>query len=564
TRKGEKGLIQKWFGDPSLSTLKLDRLVRISQRLGASPPPKTLEALSIIRRFKSSQGTPGRSTEQELYPDEAIPFIFMEIIYPAQLGIIENLPHFVAAVKEGRCANPGAKEWTDCALTEFPWRQPLTSIDKVLRIKNLRHGQAAAPLNGRRLSKIMFFDAIASRAVDAFDKFCDNRVAKAAPGDCRIPDHYITLNISSDQNEYDEFLELLSAAGDVADTVGRFYDNIARKLRGLPLLKEDSGTLDPYRNGTWDRRGFARLIAMTSDILVQRPIAERNAAEMLLANLTNIFPANIVFLDQLSVTAIINLIDELPEYREAYLQFADARPDAEGKFINAHSLVVTQEPGTDRTYVDRASVIANLDKMMSVTFPRTYESCRTFLQRCDWRGGNCEISPGSFERSCGIALDEVLSAAIPGTGNISAGDLDLLTILAASMEAVIDSCNVSDGKGRPEELSWSLMDGNDELDCGFIKAKDVVKRLVESKILQVKGVGKPVLNLMLDFTSSTFLTRPMGKVAMIRGTLDGLLLNELTFWAYRKGATVGSLFALVSDIADPARAKELDRWEPQK
>ncbi|MCM2322746.1 MAG: hypothetical protein NDJ90_05755, partial [Oligoflexia bacterium] len=225
-----------------------------------------------------------------------------------------------------------------------------------------------------------------------------------------------------------------------------------------------------------------------------------------------------------------------------------------------------KQPDTQQFVVDRDSVVKNLDKMMAAAFPRTFESCSTFLQDCDWRGQNCKPSSVSFERSCGIAMDEILSGPMPGTNNLSTGDLDVLTILALAMEATIDTCNVQDEDDQRDSLHWSLVDGGDELDCGFVKAKDVVNRLMESKILQVKGVDSGVIKLMLDFTSATFITRPMGKVAMIRGQLSvtDLLWNELTFWAYRKGATVGSLYALISDIADSERARGIEKGRGEK
>ncbi|MCM2323853.1 MAG: hypothetical protein NDJ90_11390, partial [Oligoflexia bacterium] len=374
TGRGERGLVQAWFQDERLSTLKLEKLIRVAQRMGAAPPAETLQALSVIRKFKGSNGTPGKSNEEILYPDEAIPFIFLEIIHPAQIAILESLPHFVTALQEGRCLNPDARDWTECALAKFPWRQPGTSIDKVLRIKNLKHGQGAAPLNGERLSKILFFDAIASRAVDAFDRasvcqgwgrpnpagskpYPSTLGAPIDPENCNIPDHYITMNLSHDQEEEDEFLQLLSAAADVTDAITRFYDNVERKLNGLPLLKDSGSTLDPYKNGTWNRRGFARLIAMTSDILVQRPTSERNAIEKLFANLTNTFPASYVFLDQMAVTAIINTIDELPRYREAYLRLSDLKAEPGIRTTNANSLVITTQPDTQQFVVDRDSVV---------------------------------------------------------------------------------------------------------------------------------------------------------------------------------------------------------------
>lgn len=511
--------VKSWFEQPSLSPLETARIIELSRRMGAKPPENLIESLRVIRNFK------GQSTEETIYP-EAIRYFF-DITVQAQLPILDGMPLFVDAVRSGNCREPDTKYWTDCVLKDYGRAsKESAAIDLALRVKSTRHGITAAPLDGRTFSRIMILHALSGKIIDVFDDI-----------DNGSRDYLISTDLDDEQ---DELVQLITIGVTAGETVSRFIDNFSRKLRHLKVPDESSLNLS-----RWDVKGFARLVTMTNEILVRRTPEEHNVLEKVVANLVNLFPgSNKLFLDQLALTAVLATVDALPQYRHAYLhpegfraEFASREPEMpKSAHANAYQIELVPEPETEDFLVERASLIKNLPKILKDQFPRTYAACNKF----------------GFDRSCGMTFDELLPAAPAGSRFIHANDLDLLTIVAVSMEGVIDSCD-SDGDAK---LSVDLFDGNDELDCGFHRVKDVVQRLIESRILNVKAADARRAKFLLNAVNSVFLTRIAGKVALVRGTTKNLVLNYPLFLFYRT-ATMGSMYGLVADIANPDRAREI-------
>ena len=510
------GQVRSWFSQPTLAPIHTARWMEIARRLGARPPENLIDSLGIIRNFG------GESNKDAIHP-EAIPYLF-NIAVQAQDLILKGMPYYLQAVKDGSCANTDAKYWTDCTLKDYSaFQTPGESfaMNLALTVKNLNNGIKGSPLDGRRFSRVMAMHAIAGRLIDVFDPLDD-------PERKGQRDHYISMSLDSESDPTFQFIVSGIQAG---DTISRFILNIGRKLKQLPLTAEV-----PIDMSKWDIRGLARLVAMTNEILVQRPPEQKNVVAGILANLTNLNPGSQkLFLDQLSMTAILNTLTSLKDYRASMvgeLEDADAKENEDSP--KAGTLRAHVDYKTKEYLVDRDSVIRALPEILKADFPRTALACEQF----------------GFEKSCGVTFDEILPNAPAGSNYILASDLDLLTIVAVAFEGVIDSCdNNGDGK-----LRMGLFDGDDELDCGFSRLKDVIQRLLQSKLVRIKASDEAKANAFLDILNSMFLTRIPAKVAMARGTTENLILHTLGFPLHNK-ATLGSMYGLVADILNPKEAR---------
>ena len=514
--------VDSWFEQPGLGKVYPVRLAELARRMGANPPENLLESLRVIRRLKGQSGASGRSTEEAIYP-EAIPFLFDNIIRPSQQRILYGLPYFITALKKGECADPSARYWTECMprdMAAAAARSP--EIDLAWRVRNLHFGATAAPINGNRFSRIMFFRSVADVVINAFH-------------DDKNP-NFISADLKSDR---DNLVELVTLGVQSADAVGQLYDNIQRKLQHRPVPPRRSG----IDLSVWNLSGFARLITMSSDLLVRRTPEEHNLIVGFLSNITNLFPASRMTLDRSAITAILTTVDMLPDLRESYLEIAGvleaAQDEAGGPRVSTLSSV-RRDAVTQELLIRRSTFIAKLPDILRVNFPRAHDSCQKF----------------GFQLSCETAIDALLPDAPGNPGFIHARDLDVVTIVASGLEGMIDSCD----RNGDALLGWNLIDGNDELDCGFTKTKDVVERLLDSEILRTQdGInGGKSITAMLNFVNGTFITRITGKVAMCRGTTEFAVFNTILFPAYRH-ASLGSVYGLIADIADPKTARSYRR-----
>jgi hypothetical protein len=278
---------------------------------------------------------------------------------------------------------------------------------------------------------------------------------------------------------------------------------------------------------------MARLVVLIgSDILPMRSYKERGFIKGLAANVLNLFPAGSVTMDQISLTAIFNMLDSFAKLRDSYLGVGNT------PFPTTSIVQTKYDAEKQEVFVRRQDVIERLPSILQQEFPRTYASCMEF----------------GFERSCGIFLAEIL----PKTGDdgsdwITASNLDLITLTASGIESLVDSCD----KNADSRLSWNLFDGKDELDCAFSSASDITRRLMESKIIRMDGLGKDIAKFVMRIIDSNFLTRPFGKVALMEGTKRHVLLAPLLMLKYRS-ASIGSIYAFAAEMADGDGVKKYE------
>lgn len=507
--------VNQWFHQPHLGVLLPTRWFELARRMGANPPNNLIDSLQVIRRFKS------RSNEKAIYPEAAI--YLYQIAQQAQLEILNGLPLFIQATHNGGCANSKATYWSECVLADYGAASAASSsIAIATAVKNINHGATSAPLDGHEFSKIMFFHTAAARIIDAFQD--ENTACNESPCQAKI----ITTDIG---DENDKLVQLITVGVASGENIQRFYSNIRRKFNHLPLPSDQNSFLDRR----WNIGGFARLVAMSSDILVKRTPSENGLFIALLSNL--IRPsANSVSLDQLAVTAILTTVDSLPQYRESYLDLATDSDNSGDKKINRWNIEYLRNPETQDVLVNRTSVIKNLRPLLKNNFPRTYQSCEDF----------------GFETSCELAFDSLLSSSKSNDDVIPAAELDIITIIASAMEGLMDNCDYTNRDGF---LRWDLFNGNDELDCGFDRTQAVVQRLIDSNILKMSNFDSERTKGLLNLVNINAITRVAGKVSMARGTTENLLLYVPLFWKYPY-ATIGSIYGLIADIADPDRARQ--------
>jgi hypothetical protein len=231
-----------------------------------------------------------------------------------------------------------------------------------------------------------------------------------------------------------------------------------------------------------------------------------------------------LFVDRPAITAMLTTLTSLPHYRETALKEFLGGDDAAKAAMN------------DNKPFSREVFRSHIGDMLRRNFPRTYESCMRF----------------GFDISCEIAFDEVMTSPDPERNLITPSDIDLVTLMAIGMEGVFDSC----GKNKDGKLSASIFDGKDDLDCGFTRMKDVAIHLLDSHIVQIAPGTQKLAESMLEMINAVFVTRTVGKVALVRGTKGGALFNLPLFWAFGKTATIGSSYALLSDVVASDRVKQ--------
>lgn len=520
---------KEWFRNENLSPIYTARLIAFANRLGANPESSFFPK-GLIEKFG------GRSNDEKIYP-EVIPYL-LDLARDAHSRILDVIPVFIDAVHEGNCTDPSVKQWTQCALKDYsPYftdqKLLLHPIGVAVRVKNLKHGQKAAPLDGALVSRILYYNEFSKRIIKVFDN-------------PKQPNSLISADLNDDDDELSQLIDFGVAT---ADTVTALAENIRKRLKGYPIQERAGTQLNQQK---WNTKGFARLIAMTNEILVRRTPDEHNFFLGIISNLTNINPGSRkLYLDQAALTAILTMIDSLGPYRDAYLARIDKLDrvpvasealDSEAIAQSVTGIAFAHKADSDDMLVDRDSVLRSLPEIFRQNFPRTYRSCSSF--QC--ASSSCQQQ--AFMKSCGIALDEILPTAV-SSKFINAGDLDIVTIIGAAMEGVLDSCD-RDGDGR---LQWTLFDGDDELDCGFARANDVVQRLRQSSILVMSDEMASLLNLV----NSIFFTRMMGKGALVKGNTEWIALNIPLFLFNGTKANIGSMYALISDVADPDRARAI-------
>jgi hypothetical protein len=479
-------LIESWFQNPGLQGLPTRQWVRLMQSLEIDVGDDFVDSLKWIRKFK------GKSTEELIDPTAMIRIF--KIIEKDQRDLIETIPLYQRAIQNGLCLAP-ATYWTDCRMpADGIGKSQVGAFRKLARVISLQSGFTKGPrfgITGGEAAFVYLFDAVSIEVVNAFASDPKEGLVSTNTGD-----------------ENDEVTQVLTAALKFCDQVDKVLTNLKRHLAGLPPVKHT----EIISFQSLDLKGLARLTTITSEVMVHRTKKEKSVLDGLIANLTNSFPKSTVHLDHWSMTAILNQVWRLSDYRESYL---------------THS--IHQEPSdeTDEIFISRTDVLRELPALVEEHFPRTFASCKKF----------------GYEKSCGAVFEELLSGVIPGTDLLTAGDLDGLTLVATTLEGLLDHCD-DNGDGK---LQADLFDGNDELDCTVTRSKDIALRLMESKILKASDGDRTQTELLLESANSVFFTRIPAKLALIRGTKSGNVIRIPVGWAYRT-ATLGSVYGLLADI----------------
>jgi hypothetical protein len=494
-------LVEKWFSQPHLTAIDTRLWVEFAKAMGAHPPDHFIDSLQLIRKVDSD------SDKYSIRP--VVMNRVFALIQEYENLMLDAIPEFSWAYRKHQCVNEKATSWKECILKDTSAREKSKTIDMVLRVKNFRHGIEAVPLDGSVMSTIAFFDAASEQIIQIFD---ENK------------DGVISVDIGTNKN--DELVTFITSSIETYQSIERYLSNLGKRLNGhaLALLNDEGAiTLSPQ----WNLTAFAKLIASSHDVLVERNQEQRNFFEKVLDNVANTFPTGSVALDRPAITAILTNLTSLPHYRQLALEEILGGKEA-------------AQDAMERDFLITRDVFrAHIGDILKRNFPRTFQRCTEF----------------GFEKSCYIAFDEIMPSPDEARKFISQSDLDLATITAIAMEGVFDTC----GKNQDGTLAYSLFDGNDELDCGFNKMKIAGTRLMDSGIVQVSPQTKALADLALETINSTSITRPIGKVALIRGTKSTPFLNIPLFWAFGKRATIGSSYGLLSDIIASDRVKEANK-----
>jgi hypothetical protein len=496
------GIMDRWMQQDTVEGIHPELWVKLAEKMGAKPPAEFLDSLNIISKFDP------KSSGRYISPT-TIGHAFHTIYYYHSFLLL-GLPVFLNAFEQHKCLNQDAKNWKDCQIKVTPEMRTNNSLDIAMKVYNDDFGQNASPFNGSRFKDICLFYALSKEMILAFET--ENKGF-----------------ISADStNEKDEVMVMLSTILDSVDVVDRFFGNLELKLQNIPI--KDQEAFSSYNE--LNMKGLARLVTLVGhDILARRTPKQRNLLQKLWSNVTNHFPSGSMILDQEALTAVLIEVTSLGGYRIAFTGmdgYDVVHPDSKIKS--------KEDPQYNRFLVDRRSVLDALPDLMKRDFPRTYESCMAF----------------GWERSCGIAFDQVLPGDNRTTPWIAASGLDLVALVATGFESLMDSCDVD----RNNRLSWSVWDGDDELDCIVVKADDITKRLMESGLVKIKEAKK--VGVILDLVKSMVLTRSFAKVALIQGGTKGIGWGPVKLLGMGD-ATLGSMYGLLSELTDSDAAKAADK-----
>jgi|GEM_PF-5412179 len=501
--------INEWFHSPRLNPLYPTRWIEFSRKMRANPPTNLLDSLRVIRRFKY------RSTEEVIYPEVIIRCF--EIMQRTQESILDGIQKFVDATRNHQCKNPEATYWTQCVLPDYDVvANQIPSLKVAWRVKNLQHGQKASPFNGEQFAKISLFYELAGQVIELFHNEC--RPSSVPWKSCNPS--FITTDLG---DENDNLVQLITVGVSATETIQRFIGNIERKLQHRPFDESR-----PLINRRWNIGGFARLTAITSDLLVKRSAEESNILTNLLSMI--ILPnKSSLYLDQLSITAILTHIDSLPQYRNSYLQ------------------LLKEDHTSVKLQISRDDIIQNIGPLLRENFPRTYESCIAF----------------EFNKSCKMTFEKLFAQGQKMSEYIDVADLDILTIIATGLEGLLDSCDQNHDSRLHSMLLSSLFSSNDELDCGYLRTQEILKRLIESRIVDMTEGDAEKTKILMWLMNTTPITRVNGKIAMARGTTQYLMANILLApFYFSPDATIGSIYGLIGEIWD-SKTRSLSAPHPE-
>ncbi len=491
---------QDWFGQPGLGTVSTQHWIEMMNALGATLPADIADRLGWIEKLK------GRSTSKEIHPSAIARFF--KVAGRAQVRIWRALPVFQRALHEGRCRSvpgmPVPTSWKECAYSGDPLPSAAhPGIRWALQIRNMRWGMDAVPLTGRRLSQMAYFSELAEEVLQAFDADRDG-----------------IIQASTIERE-DEILDLVASVLQAMESWEQLIVNLENKWNGHRML--EAGPVLPMTG--LSLHGLARLLALSSDVLVVRDTPEeRNYLKEIFGILWNVFPRSSLFMDSKSLASVFVMALSLGDFSEAYAR----------EFDGFQELLVADPRGggtpVRARFVSVEQLRESLPQILGRHFPRTAASCH------HW----------GWTESCGKAFLKIIPQSDEHPGFVKLADLDLITILGASIEGLFDSCD-ADGNGRLEAgVLGGLLSGDDELDCAVTRAKVATIRLMDSQVLRIEGFWQRTgTQLALHATNAIFLGRHYGKLSIIRGRP---VLVPL--WGMWRSASLGSMISLLGNLAE--------------
>jgi hypothetical protein len=420
----------------------------------------------------------------------------VEILVDWQKSVFQGLQWF------NTCDFRKAEAWKNCTVKLTPEIEERSPVLKTAsRIRNPHYSDRVLPFNRLNFSALMLFDAMAKKIFSTYDSDANGIITIRSLG------------------EKDELLDMLGSAFKVQKNT-EFIDDITDRIKGIgPQRIRGESIIRSF-----EPQGIAKLITLMGNVLYRQDKKDIFFFDSVLANIGSLFPKNATHLSQASITGVLSTIDSLGAYRRGYLDMDS---------VLEHPIVAASTQ-TGEKIVSRGAFIKAMPVILKEFFPRLYQSCDDF----------------GFERSCGT----VFSNLIPGLTDedmMHATDLDVVTISAIFIENMLDRC---DSNGD-EKLSEAILDGSDELDCGFTHLKDMVERLMDARIIP----NDPVTRGALGFINSFFLTRPLGKVSLARGTSKGVALRYIPSLIIRDKATMGSIMGLAAEVIDPDHVEYLEK-----
>ena len=554
--------VQIWFNQSTLTPIFPARFADVARRIlypkrfsgGRSVNPDSelidnfMSSLKVVRRFSGS-----RSTEEAIYPEGMVRIY--KTLSEASKSTVRGISFFLDAANQGTCLNPDARDWRTCTIANYQGAPP--ELERAARLKNLNHGTYASPLNGGEFSRINFYYQIAGQAIDAFHDDCEHLkkiyqsrglVFQLTNG-MKCDEQTISTRgslFSNLKDPNDSLVQLIDVGTKALAIVQQFFENVSRKVDGRPL-RDFTPLIDP----NWNVSGLAQLVAMTSGILgngdtyANKSRGPFGPISALVSNFLDVTP-ELIELDQMGVASAITAVSDLSSYRRGYLSLNTNMAMVKSGDEPARPAAVTFEDYDwrlprfaeyDDMYVSRSLFFKHLPDVLEKFFPRTYASCNEF----------------GFEKSCQIAFEALIPDSPKHPDQLNPGDLDVVSILAMGAEGLLDYCD----RSHDNRLSWNFFDGNDELDCAETRAKEVIKRLIEAKIIRMDDPKNAErTQILLNLQSANAIFRIAMKSAMMRGSSEYLLLNIPLFW-FRSHASLGSIYGLISDIADPTRARSI-------
>ena len=494
-----KAASKSWFKNPKLREINTSTIIDVLNAFDFPPTENLKKSFSLVEEFK------GKSTRDKFYPDLFLEVL--EIFFKDHQEIFKVMPYYIDAFNKKECLEKDIITWMDCSFSFEKTKElykknvDLKVYDIVEKIITPTYSKEVWPLNPKLLVNLLKLKSISMKIIKTFD---------------HDKDGYLS---SSNINEKNEVLNIIQKCLFSIDAITNFLDNLNLKEMKLKSYSILSPTLDGF-----DLEGISRLTTLVGgDLLVIREKKEKLFADKIYTYLTNVFPKGAVHLNEIELTSVMKLVDSFTDYRKGITN--------NEKF----KLKLWIDPMTLDKYIERKSFFTALPQIMKKYFPISFESCNDLY----------------WPATCHLSFDEIL----PDTSDLKDGyieesNIDIIVLIASAIEGVVNTCDYD----FSNTLSWSIFDGNDELDCAFSKISNITKKLMESKVINERS--NETIKSILKLVDSTFLTRHVGKSALVTGSLSRPVTRAFDF-LIKKSATIGSIYSLLAEILNTQRSYKL-------